>query len=1756
MESMEVRLKVMEALQEEAYKGIVRIDSQTMRQIDVKPGSIVEIEGGRITVGIVDRAYPTDIGQAVIRMDGILRRNAKTGIGEVVKVRKCDIKEAKSIVIAPAQKGVMIQADPEVFKRGLLGRAVVKGDIIALGGARSRRRAMAGSPFEDIFDVFEQGFMGNFGFGGLKFIVIDANPKQPIIITESTELRVNPKAVEVTEELAPDVTYEDIGGLSEEIKKIREMVELPLKHPELFERLGIEPPKGVLLHGSPGTGKTLLAKAVANESDANFLLINGPEVTCITGDTEVLTNPKGRVKVQELFNETEKSGEIVREDEFKQIVVPKQKIKLFSLNENLKIVTDEVEAITKSYAPEIYEIKTKKKGLHKTSRNHPFATLSEEGKIVWKTAKELQAGDYVAIASKIDANKENPEIKWWNNLDKDHTFVLINDETKKLSEINENEIKNINGVKFSSIKSNIERANFIKPVFELTPKFMEFLGAIYSDGYIGTDEVCIAEKYHDMQGIIEVYKDYFEDLFNIQHIVHKDEKVIVYSTILAELLTKGFGLPRYAKPKDEPLPKWLFKCEKNLIASFIRGYYHGDGNQGWKKENYPNPKIYSSSTEFLKDLQILFLSLGIVSKITKSTTGAGNILFALEVLDSEGREIFYNVVLGKFKRSNFDKWMETRVKKGSNERLPKIFKLLKSIKTDLGLTYGKEIPENLYEPVLSGRFNLTYRTLRNLIQIFRNNFKNNSEDIERRIKTLEFLADANIKWDKILSVDKKAGETVYDISMKTYHNFFAGSPLTLLSNSKFYGESEKRIREIFEEAEKNAPSIIFIDEVDAIAPKREETYGEVERRMVAQLLATMDGLKSRGKVIVIAATNRPNSLDPALRRPGRFDREIEIGVPSKEGRLNILKIHTRNMPLTKDVDLDKLAGITHGFVGADVAALCKEAAMNVVRRVLPDMNIKENEPLPQEVLNKLIVTGKDFKEALKLVRPSAMREVLVEIPNVKWKDIGGLEKLKQELKEAVEWPLKYPHAFARLGIKPPKGILMYGPPGTGKTLLAKAVANESESNFISIKGPELISKWVGDSLPYDEKLIVKKDNLIKFMKIGDIVENKENVQVLAFDKDKRIRFTNISDYIKHPLRGKLLELTTRTGRKIKVTDYHSVFSFINGKFTEIPVSHLIKKESYIAIPKNLNLPRDILKLINLYEFFKSDKDIFVSNINEYLIKSKLILGLDKTANLLGVSKRTLANIICRNLPIPIIKFDKLIKEAKLALDFNEIKVKLKGSIHNCLLEINKDFWRLVGLWVAEGDFNEYTVRLHNQNEEIREDMHAICEKLNFNISKNKKEFSINSLLLQKLFKNVLGLKTGAHEKDIPDLLFSLDKESKANFLKGYFSGDESNWPNEKGKFNIKSGTVSDNLANSLLYLLLDFGIVATRYNKKERTGSITKKISILGVKNFEKFKEIGFIDKKRNNRIDEYIKSRKWFRSDLIPLTGELFNLVTENHSSNSNISSIGKENLKQILVYVDKDKSKYKEYWDLAEGDLFFDMVKEIKELPNENYVYDISVPGEENFVAGFGGILAHNSEKGIKKVFERARQASPAIIFFDEIDAIAGKRGMDSGAKVTERMVNQLLTEMDGLEELTDVVVIGTTNRPDMLDTALLRPGRFDRIISTTVPDKESRLEIFKIQTKEMPLSKDVNLDKLAERTEGYVGADIEGVCREAGLLALRENIKAVEISMKFFNEALEKVKPSIRAEDLKRYEDIEENYLRTARAAIATDKPSYLG
>jgi len=529
--SKETQLRVADARQRDIGHGKVRIDNETMQKLGITAGDFVEIHGKKPTVAVAWPAYTEDQGQEIIRMDGLIRRNAGVALNEYVAIRKCEVREAQSLVFAPTDVRLSVDEEFVSFvKRRFMDMPFMEGDMTLL--------SIFGS--------------------AVPLVVTRARPHGPVKIIEATSIQVMSEPTPEKKGIAI-ITYEDIGGLREEIQRIREMVELPLRHPELFQRLGIEPPRGVFLYGPPGCGKTLLAKAVANESDANFYVISGPEIM-----------------------------------------------------------------------------------------------------------------------------------------------------------------------------------------------------------------------------------------------------------------------------------------------------------------------------------------------------------------------------------------------------------------------------------------------------------------------------------------------------------------------SKFYGESEARLREIFQKAQETAPSIIFIDELDAIAPKREEVTGEVERRVVAQLLSLMDGMGSRGNIIVIGATNRPNAIDPALRRPGRFDREIEIGVPDKQGRFEILQIHTRAMPLAQDVDLKRLSEITHGYTGADIASLCREAAMKALRRYMPEINLEE-ERVPPEILEKMDVKLDDFMQAYREVTPTAMREVYVEVPTVHWQDIGGLNQVKEELMEAVEWPLKRPDVFKRMAINPPKGILLLGPPGCGKTLLARAVATESEANFISIKGPEIFSKWVGES---------------------------------------------------------------------------------------------------------------------------------------------------------------------------------------------------------------------------------------------------------------------------------------------------------------------------------------------------------------------------------------------------------------------------------------------------------------------------------------------------------------------------------------------------------------------------------------------------------------------------------------------------------------------------------------------------------------------
>ena len=569
-EGESIRLKVSEANQGDVGKGIVRIGEDFLAKIDARPLDVVELVGSRPTAALAVSAYSQDQGLDMIRLDGLIRSNAGTSIGQYVEVKKAAWSDAKHVTLAPVTQGMQIFAPGDVLTRVFNGRPLIKGDVISTTSVRKPPSDSIGGR-ETMFEELFRGFLGAqaFGLGEIKLRVVSTSPAGIVKITEGTDIELLPQAVESPERTVPSVVYEDIGGLKPVITKVREMIELPLKHPELFDRLGIDPPKGVLLHGPPGTGKTMLAKAVANESDAYFISINGPEIM-----------------------------------------------------------------------------------------------------------------------------------------------------------------------------------------------------------------------------------------------------------------------------------------------------------------------------------------------------------------------------------------------------------------------------------------------------------------------------------------------------------------------SKYYGESEKALRDIFEEAEKNAPAIIFLDELDSIAPKRGEVTGEVERRVVAQLLSLMDGLKERKNVIVIGSTNRPEALDMALRRPGRFDREIELGVPDMQGRMEIFQIHSRGMPLADDVALEDYAARTYGFVGADISAVSREAAMNALRRILPQIDLDEP-TIPKEILDRLVVQKDDFEAALREVSPSAMREILVEVPDVSWQDIGGLEPVKQLLVEAVEWPLRYAESFRRIGIDAPKGILLYGPPGTGKTMLAKAVANESEANFITVKGSALLSKWYGESEKRVEEIFRK-----------------------------------------------------------------------------------------------------------------------------------------------------------------------------------------------------------------------------------------------------------------------------------------------------------------------------------------------------------------------------------------------------------------------------------------------------------------------------------------------------------------------------------------------------------------------------------------------------------------------------------------------------------------------------------------------------------
>jgi len=887
-------LRVADAYQRDVGRGIARVDPKVVDQLGLTSGDVIQIVGKKKTTALSWPGYESDSGKGTIRIDGYLRNNAGVSIDDKVTIRKIEAKIAQRLTLAPTEP-LRIVGGEEYLSQILEGRVLARGDYVPIS------------------------VMGR----KIDLVVTSTTPTaEAVIVTDQTKVTVGEQVKEAPRAI-PRIAYEDIGGLRPVIQKVREMIELPLRHPELFERLGVEAPKGVLLHGPPG---------------------------CVVGDSLIALENGGLIRLEELAKGV-LPGIYVAD----LPIYPPGSAKALHIHD----------------VPETMEIITETGKRLQTTLNHPLMT--ERG---WTAAEKLKPEDRVKT------------IRW---IPSPTQYVVVSD--------------TINVVRL-----------WTQPVM---PKFWdeqlgELFGIFIAEGTAGKDRVFFTIESHEEELAAAIRKGMV--IFGVEgYTVPKSGKHCNVLRFDNRGLAEFFG--KYWSRVDKRVPTPILMSPNTVVAAFLRGAFEGDGFAR-KANNYHGVFLKSKHRKLLEEVQTLLLRFGITSRIHGGPYiirgGRDSASYALAI---RGKD-----VVNKFKE---------RIGFISTRKRARLEAIVKGYK-------------------------------RNLIYL--------DDDFEK-IKTVRKLEG----WQR-----------VYDFEVPTTHSFFTNGILshntgkTLLAKavasetnanfysiggpeimSKFYGESEERLREIFKEAQENAPSIIFIDEIDSIAPKREEVTGEVEKRVVSQLLSVMDGLQSRGKVVVIGATNRINSIDPALRRPGRFDREIEIGVPDRDGRLEILQIHTRGMPL-EDVDLKKLADVTHGFVGADLEALAKEAAIRALRRILPEINL-EAENIPAEVLNKIIVRMSDFQEALKEVEPSAMREVLVEVPDIKWDDIGGLEGVKEELREAIEWPLKYPELFAQMNAVPPKGLLLYGPPGTGKTLLAKAAANESEANFISVKGPELLNKYVGES---------------------------------------------------------------------------------------------------------------------------------------------------------------------------------------------------------------------------------------------------------------------------------------------------------------------------------------------------------------------------------------------------------------------------------------------------------------------------------------------------------------------------------------------------------------------------------------------------------------------------------------------------------------------------------------------------------------------
>ncbi len=763
--------------------------------------------------------------------------------------------------------------------------------------------------------------------------------------------------------------------------------------------------------------------------------------------------------------------------------------------------------------------------------------------------------------------------------------------------------------------------------------------------------------------------------------------------------------------------------------------------------------------------------------------------------------------------------------------------------------------------------------------------------------------------------------------------------------------------------------------------------------------------------------------------------------------------------------------------------------------------------------------------------------------------VGGYEDVKKELRDSILLPLQSKDLAFAYNLKVPSGILLFGPPGTGKTLLMRALANDMDYSFYPVKTPEILSQWYGESLPYSEKMLVRDERgMVCLKQIGEVVENRLPLEVLAFDDSGKARFSKITGHIKHKSTSPIYEVKTRTGRRIKVTNYHSLFSFDGSRIVEVRTSELVPKSSYIAIPSSIPFSPNPIRELNLLDCLgKKDYGLSISGYSKYAKDAIGKIGKEKALEILGYkSKSYMEQAIRDGRAIKAGRFLKLMGAAGIKPNPSSISIIAKRKRFPALIHVDKDFSTFLGLWIAEGSYNRRdTVRISVSSSEAKK-ASCLCRKLFGHVSvynkkgTNASDIYIGSRPLFVLMHDILGMSGGAHKKSIPPLAFSLSRENLAAFLRGYFSGDGTIYPNQHGTCTVEAGTASRNLADATLYLLLHFGIVGRAHPKKEWTGKPSWRVSFNGAEELQKFREISFLDSKRSTKLQSYLDSASWHRCMQVPVVGELKGIVSEKFPKWSASSTIGKD------ILLNSGFEEEPEFFEPIRNDIYLDRVESVTKAKDEEYVYDVSVEPCQNFTAGFGGIFAHNSEKNIMEVFTRARDTAPAILFFDEIDAIGKRRDLAGMDSVTPRVLSALLQEMDGAKKSKkEVIVVGATNVPDQLDPALLRPGRFDKIIYMHLPDDEARKAIFKVLLKNLPLSKSINYDVLAKKSHRFSGADIASVIKTALRKAAEDAKKegrVIPIHMGHLMGILENTKPSTSLAALEDYERFKLDFERS--------------